>query len=113
MNEQEILLMFLERYINQTVINEGYPVYFIKERVATIRNMKLIIYSLDHDPPHFHVQSNDMSINAKYSISDCSFLSGSIDTKDDKRIKAFYEDPKVKAIFKRIWDKRECNESTF
>lgn len=59
MKEQEHLSILLDKYINQTVVNEGYPVYFIKERVATVRNMKLIIYSNDHNPPHFHVKSKD------------------------------------------------------
>lgn len=106
MKEQEYLSRLLDKYINQTVVNEGYPVYFIKERVATVRNMKLIIYSNDHNPPHFHVKSNDGSINAKYSLKDCNFLSGVIGPKDDRRIKAFYEDPKAKALFDSIWGKR-------
>lgn len=107
MKEQEILSMYLDKYINQTVVNEGYPVYFIKERVATVRNMNLIIYSNDHNPPHFHVISKDGSINAKYALNDCSFLNGTIVSKDERRIKAFYEDPKVSALFKSIWDKKE------
>lgn len=107
MDEEKIILSYLEKYINQTVVNEGYPVYFIKERIATVRNMKLIIYSNDHYPPHFHVKSNDRSIDAKYTLNDCNFLSGFIDSKDEKRIKAFYNDPKVKAIFKKIWDKKK------
>lgn len=107
MKELEILSLLLDKYINQTVVNEGYPVYFIKERLATIRNMKLIIYSNDHNPPHFHVKSNDGSINAKYALNDCSFLSGVIGSKDERRIKAYYEDLKVKALFKSTWDKRE------
>jgi hypothetical protein len=90
MEECLILLELLNKYINQTVVNEGYPVYFIKERIATVRNMRLIIYSNDHNPPHFHVKSNDGSIDAKYSLEDCSLISGVIDSKDNKRIKAYY-----------------------
>ena len=42
------------------------PNYSSKERIATIKNLKVVIYSNDHNPPHFHVVSNDYDINAKF-----------------------------------------------
>ena len=38
----------------------------IKERVKTINNLEIIIYSNDHNPPHFHVKSKDLKINEKF-----------------------------------------------
>lgn len=46
-----------------------------KERITTIRNMKIIIYSNDHNPPHFHVKSKDGSIDAKFKIENCFYMS--------------------------------------
>jgi len=79
----------------------------IKERIDTVRNMKIIIYSNDHEPPHFHVVSNDNSIDAKFSIDSGEFISGMIDSKDIKRIKAFYQSPKTEMILKKIWNEKQ------
>ena len=78
-----------------------------KERVATIRKMKILIYSNDHNPPHFHVISNDNTINAKFTIDTCELLSGKIDYKDIKRIKAFHKHPKTVIVMEKIWSKRK------
>ena len=78
----------------------------IKERIGTIRNMQIIIYSNDHNPPHFHVKSKDHSVNAKFLISDCSLMEGEINSNDLKRIQAFYADVKVKATMEMIWNKK-------
>lgn len=37
-----------------------------KEREATIDDLQVIIYSNDHNPPHFHVKTKNLSINAKF-----------------------------------------------
>lgn len=78
-----------------------------KERIATIKNMQIIIYSNDHDPPHFHVKSKDKSINAKFTIENCEYISGSISSKDIKRIKLFHSDIKTQIVMKKIWDKKK------
>ena len=36
-----------------------------KEKLGKINDLNVIIYSNDHNPPHFHVISNDKKINAK------------------------------------------------
>lgn len=77
-----------------------------KERITTIKNLKVIIYSNDHNPPHFHVMSKDYEVNAKFLIETGELLSGEISSKDLKRIKAFYNSPKTKIIMEIIWKKR-------
>jgi len=77
-----------------------------KERIATVRNMQIIIYSNDHNPPHFHVKSKDGSIDAKFKIEDCSLLKGEISNKEIKKVESFYSDPKTKIIMQKIWNKR-------
>jgi hypothetical protein len=80
----------LNRYINYTQVNENWGVYFIKEQIARIRNMKIEMYSNDHNPPHFHVKSNDNSINAVFSLHDCSFIKGDIKSKDKKKSRSIF-----------------------
>lgn len=77
-----------------------------KRRVGVINDLELHIYSNDHNPPHFHVKTNDLGINAKFSIENCELLSGDISSKQLKRIKAFYNSPKGKIIFQKIWNTR-------
>lgn len=78
-----------------------------KERVATINDLQIIIYSNDHNPPHFHVKSKDLKINAKFAIEKFKLLSGEISSKNLKKIKAFYLSPKGKIVLSTIWNKRK------
>lgn len=45
-----------------------------KQRVDTVRGLKLEIYSDEHPPPHFHVRTRN--INASFVIEDCAPLAG-------------------------------------
>ncbi len=67
--------------------------------------MKIEIYSNDHNPPHFHVKSKDGSINAVFRLDNCELIKGTIQSKDRKRIEAFYDDEKVKVLLKNTWNK--------
>ncbi|WP_405606541.1 DUF4160 domain-containing protein [Polaribacter sp. Asnod1-A03] len=104
-NKSTFLINILEKYINKTVYHEEFGVYFIKELVSRIRNMKIEIYSNDHNPPHFHVKSSDKSINATFRLDNCNLLKGEIDIKDRKRIEAFFNDPETKYLMKEMWNK--------
>ena len=81
----------------------------LKERIATIKDLRVIIYSNDHNPPHFHVISKDYKINAKFLIENCELISGEMKSKDLKRIKAFYKSPKTKMVMEMIWNKKNEN----
>ena len=104
MIEEQILEPILDYYFSvplELILEPN-----VKERVGTIGSMKIIIYSNDHNPPHFHVLSNDGKLNVKFTIEHCDLLSGKIDSKNLKRIKAFYSDQKTQIIMKKIWEKR-------
>ncbi len=105
MNSLELLQQQLERYINQTKFNPDWGIYFVKELVEKIKNMKIEIYSNDHNPPHFHVKSKDNSINATFRLDNCAYIKGSIGTKDRKRIEAFFEDKHTQLLMKEMWNK--------
>lgn len=85
-----------------------------KERVATIEDLQVIIYSDDHNPPHFHVKSKNSKIDAKFKIENCELIRGKICSKDLKKIKAFHMSRKGKEVLELIWNKRnQKNENYF
>lgn len=57
-----------------------------KERVDKIDGLEVIIYTNDHDPPHFHVKTKGKKIDAKFLIETGKYISGEIDAKNLKRI---------------------------
>jgi len=77
-----------------------------KEGVAKIDDLEIIIYTNDHNPSHFHVKTRERNIDAKFSIETGEYLSGEVDSKNLKRIKAFYLSPKTKILLEIIWNKR-------
>jgi hypothetical protein len=102
--EEQILTPILELYFNaplELLLQKN----SIKERIATIRNMQIIIYPNDHNPPHFHVVSKDKTVNAKFTLNDCKFISGSISNKDLQRVELFYSDVKTQIVMEKIWGK--------
>ena len=107
---EKILTDILQAYMNydDSVIEKLLvePNLVIKERIAKIDDLEVIIYTNDHNPPHFHVKTNDKSINAKFLIETGAYMNGEIDTKKLKRIKAYYSSPKTKIIMEIIWNKR-------
>lgn len=81
------------------------PTLATKERVTTINDLQVKIYPNDHIPPHFHVVSKNQEIDAKFKIENCELISGSMSSKNLKKIKAFYEGTKGKAVLEKIWNK--------
>ena len=104
--EERILTPILEYFINVPDIDNHVDNSRIKELVDMVRNMRIIIYSNDHEPPHFHVIAKDNSINAKFLIKDCTFISGEIGSKDMKRIQTFHRDIKTQMVMEMIWNKK-------
>ena len=104
--EEKILNPILENYFNVASTLNLEKGIKTKERIETIRNIQILIYSNDHNPPHFHVKSKDKKVDAKFKIENCEFISGSIDKKDLKRLKAFFNDMKTKIVMEMIWNKR-------
>lgn len=81
------------------------PNYADKKRIETIEHLEVLIHSDDHLPPHFHVRSNDLKINAKFSIETGEHLSGPIRPKDVKKVNAFYQSIKGKTVLQTVWEK--------
>jgi hypothetical protein len=105
MIHKDEIQVLLEKYMDRTLYSKEWGVYFIKELVTKIRNMKIEIYSNDHNPPHFHVKSKNGTINAKFRLDNCELIGGKIGKKDIKRIEAFYSDDFYQEFMKEMWNK--------
>ena len=107
---ENIFIDLLKTYLNyedsviETLLVS--PDLAIKERINKINDLEVLIYSNDHNPPHFHVKSKDLKVDAKFLIDNGQFISGEISSKDLKKIQAFYKSPKTKIIMEAIWNKR-------
>jgi hypothetical protein len=107
---ERILTDILQTYMSydDAVIEELLiePAFARKERVDKIDGLEIFIYSNDHNPPHFHVKTSDKKIDAKFLIETGAYISGEIDSKNLKRIQAFFNSPKTKTVMQIIWNKR-------
>jgi hypothetical protein len=107
---EKVLTDILQTYMNydDSVIEELLiePNLVKKERVGKIDGLEVIIYTNDHNPPHFHVKSRGKNIDAKFLIETGEYISGEIDSKNLKRIQAYYNSPKTKIVMQIIWSKR-------
>ena len=99
----EIYLNYDDEIIDRLLLE---PNRIEKERVKKIDDLEVIIYTNDHNPPHFHVRTRERNIDAKFSIETGEYLNGEIDSKNLKKIKAFYQSPKTKSVLEIKWNKR-------
>jgi hypothetical protein len=72
----------------------------IKARVDKINGMTIEVYPKEHAPPHFHVRS--ASINASFSIDDCTLLAGQITDNDLHKIHYWHQ--RAKPILIEHWN---------
>lgn len=68
----------------------------IKKLVANVRGLKVEIYSKEHPPPHFHVKS--ASVNASFTIENCSLLNGKISNGEYNKILYWHQHSKQTLI---------------
>jgi hypothetical protein len=66
MDKSFIIKLMLQKCLQNTVVTELGEVYEIKKLVDKINNLKIHIYPNDHNPPHFHVLTDN--INASFRI---------------------------------------------
>lgn len=102
----KILADLLDFYMTQSPeeLNQIQEKGIIKEEVERVRNMSVIIYPNDHNPPHFHVKSKDGEVDAKFRIDNGEYISGTISGKDLKRIAAFYNSEKAQIVLRKVWN---------
>lgn len=63
--------------------------YSIRQLVARVKGLQIHVYSKEHSPPHFHVNSPD--IDAAFTIHDCTFMHGNIDSREQNLVHWWYQ----------------------
>jgi hypothetical protein len=99
MDKSFIIKLALLNCLQNTTVTVSGEVYEIKKLVDKINNLKIHIYSNDHNPPHFHVLTDN--INASFNIKTGELINGTIDPKDQKRINYFYKNHRETLL--EIW----------
>jgi hypothetical protein len=81
----------------------------VRQRVAVIdRSMRVEIYPGEHAPPHFHVKSD--SINASFSIDDCSLLRGSVSSGTLRKVRYWHQ--RAKPMLVETWNSTRPGDCT-
>ncbi len=103
----KILTIIMEKYLAMDYnLLPDVLGYEIKQEVGRLNNIIFKIYSNDHPPAHFHVTNKEGSLDAKFSIKDCSLLEGHVSSKDMRRIQNWYKDDKVSMLLE-TWKKNK------
>lgn len=85
---------WLDRYLDSTQIAPDGHVYEIKRLVESVGDLKIILHTNDHPPPHFHVISIQRDIDARFSIDTLEVIEadeGKISSNDIKKIQHIFK----------------------
>lgn len=74
--------------------------YDTKQLVDRVGGLKIEVFAREHPPPHFHISGD--SIDATFSLTDCSHLEGEIGSKDRRLVEWWYE--RSRATLIRAWN---------
>jgi hypothetical protein len=81
--------------ILEELLGGGYSIwddgslYFIKQLIAKVRNLRIEVYPDEHPPPHFHVVYP--GVNASFALSDGSLIKGQIGNRERALVKWWYD----------------------
>ncbi|MBP9195126.1 MAG: DUF4160 domain-containing protein [Saprospiraceae bacterium] len=89
MKELELLNLKLNTLFHAIEIDINGNIYAERQQVGKINNLKLYIYSNDHNPPHFHVKSPNF--DAYFDLKSCDLLKGTIDSKNHTKIRYLHK----------------------
>ena len=100
MNPIELIEIELKFFLSITDVLPNGQVIELRKLVDKVNDLKIEIYSNEHNPPHFHVKSNEF--NASFNLLTCELISGTIDSKNIKKIEFYYSRHKDQLI--KIWN---------
>ncbi len=95
-SDLDALAATLEHLLNAGVTPFGGRLMFIRQRVDTVKGLRIVIFPDEHPPPHFHVQGN--GINASFSIVDCTLLKGTADRQVLALVQWWYQRGRPKLV---------------
>lgn len=89
------------------LLGKGYEVWHdgrlmvIKVLVARVNGLRIEIRVREHAPPHFHLSGD--SIDASFSVADCTLIEGHIDPRHERLIKWWFQRSQPTLV--EIWNK--------
>lgn len=92
--------------ILEELLGGGYSIwddgslYFIKQLVAKVNNLRIEVFPDEHPPPHFHVVYP--GVNASFALSNCSLLKGHIGNRERGLVKWWYD--RSRALVIKAWN---------
>lgn len=89
---------WLNKFFTSSSFTDNGELFFTKQQLGKVKQMKIEMYSNDHNPPHFHVKSNCGTVDAVFALNDCTLIEGKISGKDKKIIEAYYTQLKPKLL---------------
>ncbi len=78
--------------------------YVIKGVIGRVNQFRFIVRSNDHNPAHFHIESKDGSVKAKYRIEPLQCLEGG-NGRLDKFVEAWFSSPDNKKTVSDEWER--------
>lgn len=104
--------------ILEELLSGGYSIwddgslYFIKQLVAKVNNLRIEVFPDEHPPPHFHVVYP--GVNASFALADGSLIKGQIGRREHGLVKWWY-DRKRSLVIKAWNDSRpsDCQVGPF
>ena len=73
----ELVNSLAEDFAQGPVIRDDGTRYLTEQTVARLNGLKIQVFSNEHPPPHFRVESNGET--ADFSIKDCTRINGGLD----------------------------------
>jgi hypothetical protein len=83
----------LEFYLDSTEVAPDGSVYLIKRHIASVGSLKIYLCPKDHDPPHFHVESKQRNMNARFRVDTLEYYDmkhGQIRPKEVRQIQEYF-----------------------
>jgi hypothetical protein len=84
----------LELFLDSTEVAPDGSVYLIKRHIASVGSLKVYVCPQDHEPPHFHVESKQRNMNARFYLDSLELYNmkhGEIRTREIKQIQEFFQ----------------------
>src|SRR5574341_133310 len=95
---QELSFVLQKLFEQHSIWTDG-QLISIRQLVGYIGGLRIEIFHTEHPPPHFHVKAAD--VDASFTIEDCTFLKGSIGSRERDLVKWWYKHSRATLI--TIW----------
>lgn len=103
-------LKLLEEPINRGSMPQFIATGFvIKGVLDRVNQYRFKVYPNEHNPVHFHIESKDRSIQAKYSVEPFQCISGG-NERLNKFVRTWFNNPHNKKLVSDEWKRFQLNK---